>query len=553
MRTLRGVLSAAMAAGLAASTPGLAAAADDPRITGPVRVTTGDTIPTRTYSSPSMAVDPEDDQTIVASYAEMRSAGCGMARSRDGGRTWARLEASPTPASHPFCFVPLGANAYFSPVAFGRDHVLYMALAGWDVQDGRTSSVVVARSTDLGDSWSTTLVHDARGLPEPEAESNRPVSSIVVDTSGPTDVVHVGWTTFKVNARPPRPAAARVATSTDGGRTFSAPVSVFGGYFDDPAARQAVLVDRPTVYPPAAPPPPPVESITTERFGGFGPPLALGAGGALYALWGPSVAGTAITGSWNISRSTDQGRTFEVSQAIPPTRGVGSPVLAWSREGGPDGTLHLVFERKEPVAQADRDVTYQRSTDGGRTWSDARVINDDDPKLLNLQFMPNVSVAPNGRVDIAWWDFRNDTGAFHNDVYLASSSDNGATWSPNMRVTDRSIDRKIGPWSNGYDVRQPPGLAPTSRYTVVAWDDTRNGDPDAQAQDIYGALVQFEDLAAATSPVLTYGLAAAAGLALAGLVVSVIAVANRRRSRSRSRATAEADVVSPVTEHADVK
>ena len=122
-----------------------ATARSEPRISAPVRFSTGDTVPTRTYSSPALAVDPEDEQTVVASYAEMRSAGCGMARSRDGGRTWARLKTPVSPPSHPFCFVPLGANVYFSPVAFGRDHVLYVALGGWDVQDGRSSSVLLAR------------------------------------------------------------------------------------------------------------------------------------------------------------------------------------------------------------------------------------------------------------------------------------------------------------------------------------------------------------------------------------------------------------------------
>jgi hypothetical protein len=205
-------------------------------------------------------------------------------------------------------------------------------------------------------------------------------------------------------------------------------------------------------------------------------------------------------------------------------------VLAWSPQGGADGTLHLVYELKVPLAQGDRDITYQRSTDAGRTWSAPVIINDEDPKLLTLQFMPNISVAPNGRVDIAWWDFRNDPGTFQNDVYLASSSDNGVTWSPNVRVTDRSINRKIGPWSNGYDVRQPPGLAPTAKYTIVAWDDTRNGDADAQAQDIYGSFVQFQELASATPLALTYALAAVAGLAIAGVIVSVIAFGIRRRA-----------------------
>ena len=527
----RVAVSVALVALLAAAPVPPATAETGPRITNPVRVTAGDNVPTRTYSAPALAVDPEDDQTVVASYAEMRSAGCGMARSRDGGRTWARLRAPVSPPSHPFCFVPLGANVYFSPVAFGRDHVLYVALAGWDVQDGRSSSVLLARSTDLGDSWTTTVVRDARGKPEAEAEVNRPVSSLAVDTSGPSDVVHVAWASALPNARPPRPPAALVATSTDGGRTFSEPVNVVGRHFDDPAARQAALAGRPTVLPPNAPPPPPVESLPAERFGGGNTRVVLGGGGTVYVLWTPTVAASFVAWSIYVSRSTDQGRTFTVmGRAVPPSLALGSPVMVWGPGGGPEGTLHLVAEMKDPPAQGDRDILYRRSVDGGRTWTTAQTINDDDPRLLTLQFMPNVTVAPNGRVDVAWWDFRHDTGAFQNDVYLSSSFDHGVTWSPNVRVTDRSINRRIGPWSNGYDVRQPPGLTATARYTIVGWDDTRNGDPDAQAQDIYGAFVQFADLPATTSRAATFGLAAVLGLALAGVVVSVIAFAIRRRA-----------------------
>ena len=106
--------------------------------------------------------------------------------------------------------------------------------------------------------------------------------------------------------------------------------------------------------------------------------------------------------------------------------------------------------------------------------------------------MPNMNVAPNGQVDIPWWDFRNDTGAFRNDLYMVSSSDNGRR-SPNIRVTNQSIDRKIGRWANGTTFASPMALTATERYTPRRHD-TRNGDADGQAQYLYGAFVQFEAL-----------------------------------------------------------
>ena len=526
-RVSAGVGLAALFLAWLGASAGLAAPEESPvQVTQPVRITVGDTTPTRTYSAPTIAVDPENEDTVLAVYAEMRTARCGVARSTDGGRTWKRLEATPSLPSYPFCFTPAHTNVHQGQLAFGRNHTAYLALPGWDVQDGRNFSVLLARSTDLGDTWSTTIVRDARG--RTPVESNRPVASIAVDTRGPEDMVYVGWPVFRSGFPTPM-----MGVSADGGRTFGEPVSLIGDHFASEEARQAALAGRPTKVPPfITQPPTPPEQITADRFGGCCSRVVLDDKGTVYALW--PLATSVVPGpnpSYYLSRSTDGGKTFTVSRAVGPSATLGNPSIRWSPLGGPDGTLHVAYENKVPALQGDRDIFHQSSSDGGRTWTPPQMLNDDDPKLLRAQFMPNMNVAPNGRIDIAWWDFRNDTGTFRNDVYMASSSDNGRSWSPNIRVTNQSIDRKIGPWSNGYDVRQPVGLTATDRYTLAAWDDTRNGDADGEAQDLYGAFVQFEPLPPPVSHTWVYALAAVSGLALAGGVITVFGLVNRRRTK----------------------
>jgi hypothetical protein len=355
------------------------------------------------------------------------------------------------------------------------------------------------------------------------------VASIAVDTRGPEDTVYVGYPTFRMGA----PSMPMLAISTDGGRTFGEPINLIGDHFEREEARQEALQGRganppPFINQPATPP----DQITADKFGGCCSRVVLDDKGTIYVLW--PMSATIVpppVPTYYLSRSTDGGTTFTVSRALLPSPTLGQAVFRWSPLGGPDGSLHLVFENKVPPLQGDRDIYHQSSTDGGRTWSTPRLLNDDDPKLLAAQFMPNMNIAPNGRIDVAWWDFRNDAGNFRNDVYMASSDDNGRTWSPNIRVTDRSIDRKIGPWSNGFDVRQPVGLAATDRYTIAAWDDTRNGDPDGEAQDLYGAFVQFAPLPAPVSNTWVYVLSALLGLVLAGTVITVFALAARRRAR----------------------
>ena len=182
----------------------------------------------------------------------------------------------------------------------------------------------------------------------------------------------------------------------------------------------------------------------------------------------------------------------------------------------------------------DIDIFYRRSTDGAKTWSDHKVLNDDDPAMIFPQGIPNMAIAPNGRVDIGWWDLRNDPGiTFGNDVYCASSVDNGTTWSKNIRITDQLIDRRIGVFGNNFDVSGPPGLASSNAFALFGWDDTRNAKPGelgAGTQDLFTAAAQYKAVSTGTSRIVKVALAAVAGLVLVGLVLFVAALGARGRT-----------------------
>lgn len=294
---------------------------------------------------------------------------------------------------------------------------------------------------------------------------------------------------------------------------------------------------------PSAPPPPGTPAADPDQqlnFGGSNPVVAVDDKGAAYTVWVSSyqnIKKTPLPAHF-LTRTSDQGKTTEVFQITPFSlehkNSFGGADMVWSPEGGDDGTLHLVYEAsRAPTVSSESDIFYRRSTDRGQTWSEATVINDDDPKQLFYSGIPKLSIAPDGRLDAAWFDTRSDPGITSNDVYYAYSSDNGAKWSKNVRISDQSIDRRLGVYAQNFDLNGPPGIASTNSYALVAWDDTRNFDSVTQGQDIFAAAVQFEELESGTSSTARYLLAGVIGLLVVGALFVILALLVRRREVGR--------------------
>lgn len=522
--------SAGLLAALTLSAAGAMAA--EPRFTQPVNATNAnDEAPGHSYTSPGVVVDPANPLRVYAGSVDVRSQRCVLLRSADGGRTWAKSKEAPSPAAFPFCTHDSGLIP-MSFVAMGRGHAIYFLHTAWDTQDGGRSenrSVFLARSTDDGDTWVHTPVNINRGKTGNDIEKNLPLG-LAVDTRGAQDVVYATYRASWPNPAAPaptRPNQMFVATSTDSGKSFGKPVSVTDAFFSDPANLPATVSDA------------------QRKKDNFGSSPGIGIGlddkGTVYLPWTRTTANvtpSAPASPYFIARSTDQGKTFTMSEALPADEdqlSPSGPTVAWGPGGGPSGTLHFVWEGKPKLTQGDRDILYRRSTDGAKTWSATRVLNDDDPAQLYSQHQPGLAVAPNGRVDVAWWDQRDGAGRYVTDVYATRSTDAGATWSKNDRVTDLSINRLIGMWTpgTGGDVRQPPGVGASDELTYYVWDDTRNGDKQTETQDLYASTVQFETLKpAGLSPGAGYALAAVTGVAAVGLLLFLVALATRRRRQA---------------------
>jgi hypothetical protein len=234
----------------------------------------------------------------------------------------------------------------------------------------------------------------------------------------------------------------------------------------------------------------------------------------------------------------------------PPTTVGGQPFAPVSSPPGSAAvtTTTAPVKVEPPTSDPAAAVKFMRSRDGGKTWSDPVKVNDVEP-LAHwgcCTFEPRMSIAPNGRIDVAWYDYRNDPAYDpkqtrvgdqnrFQDVYYSYSTDGGRTWAGNVRVTDRLIDRKLGVHSGNYGLKGPIGIASADGAAFVAWDDTRNSVGDTQSQDIYFSRVRFSTDKAvfasgppSSSNRLLWGvLGAAVALGVVGLV---LLVAQRRRS-----------------------
>jgi hypothetical protein len=499
------------------------------RLTDSVQMTKDDLNPARGYSGPTfMLPDPSNPRVIVAATADLRTRVCKLTRSTDAGLTWSTLDALPALEGYPFCTSGVAGVAQ-SPIAFGSDGTLYYALLAYGEGEGGRDgnvSVALARSTDLGDSWSTTLVSNNRGVTGSESEPAPSVSGVTglaVDTSGGEDVVYVGFNT-RFFPSPPDDSPLNnsrilVSTSTDGGASFSEPVDV------NQFAELTETVDG--------------EDYPLIMTSSFGRPLMFAREGVVLAIADARTPfDVDIPNDRNnypalpllIGRSTDQGKTWTVEKLGPPVyTGAGAMTgLGWTPEGGGNGTILAAYAATpgDSPTSGTADIVVQRSTDDGLTWSEPVAIDDDRPAANSTSFYPQMGVAPNGRVDVVWEDNRGEND-FRMNVRYTYSTDGGLTWAENVQVNNQPIDFNLGISFNS-DIRQPPGVASTDAYAAIGWADGRLGDQTTRTQDVFVSVAQFAPLPA-ESNLLKILAAAFAGLVLAGIVLVIVLLLRRRQ------------------------
>lgn len=454
------------------------------------------------YNSPAVRANPRNgNDLVVAERVDTPQTTCAVQTSTDGGATW-----TPVPVAFPAdklvpCFAP--------DVAFGADGTAYLEFSTFATVPGEGSvpdALWIATSTDGGRSFAAPrrvegpVVLQARLVADPTVPRRLYLTWLKASHTG-------GWGLADTGS------PIVVARSDDAGATWGAPV-------------------------PASAP---------GRARVVAPSLAVGADGYLLLAYldvgddrldyngaHEGLGGDPYPKAWSLvaARSGDGGVTWSETtvdrQVLPTQRFLmlfpPTPSLAVDRR---HGRAYVAFHDGR---LGDADVWLWASTDGGRRWRRPVRVNDTKFRDGTSQYLPAVGVAPDGRVDVVYYDRRADRRDVTTAVSLQSSFNGGKSFSARLGLSDTGFDSGIGSGAsrNMPELGNRLGIVSVNNGALALWTDTRAGTRQNGKQDIARVV------AAIHGPSRWPAIVQAASLVvgLLGLVLVAAAFLGRRRRRA---------------------
>ncbi len=458
------------------------------------------------YQQPSLAWDPAHPSHLAIAYQEgNRRQVCGLARSNDGGRAW-KAEVLVGPGGR-FPLPPGFAACWNPAVAYGPGGSLTYVFQTSRAPDNPYSNVLVATSVDGGAHFEPPHPVDPTA---PAAVPGRGGGDwwpqLGVDRRRGT--VYATWSRFTPLAGPSKVLAA---ASTDGGRSFAAPTQASPSDQVDVGGPTPSVGPDGTLYvawldltqwergayvdPAGLPifPPDQLDQALTRFYAQAGHRLDFtqGIGCTGFKVDGMSYArgnrGCELPATVAVAASSDQGRTF--SLGAPPGRGVDLGCRPpFNEPANPahhcDRTHTSFYDHNvqalaagssargvvagwwQSPADGPGRLSVSVSTNGGAGWRTADAVGVGGRS--NDQHRPSLSVAPDGRLDVVFYDLA-PNGA--QDVYRVSAPRLGSAFSAPVKVSKRPSDSSTGPRSD--DDRASFGdhlaVASSAKAVFSAW------------------------------------------------------------------------------------
>jgi hypothetical protein len=218
-------------------------------------------------------------------------------------------------------------------------------------------------------------------------------------------------------------------------------------------------------------------------------------GGCVYVVTNTGAAAYAVT--YNFFCSTDGGTTFALKSSQNFAGYVGSwvgsrhsvsnmrtrpyPFIACDNSNGPNrGRLYLIYASNDPAGPGNKsDIFFRYSTDQGATWSTAVKVNDDVNTTQNFQWLPYMYCDFNtGNLYFQWLDTRDIPTADSCYVYATMSTNGGATFAPNQRISNAKFKINCTTCGGGGTPAYEGdynGIASNGKVSILAWSDFRAG------------------------------------------------------------------------------
>lgn len=413
------------------------------------------------HNSPTIVQNPTDGANlVVANRIDSPRYSCAVHVSFDGGARWAPTSLPLPPEEEPKCFAP--------DLAFGADGELYLSFVTLGGEGNVPNAVWLVRSIDGGRSLSAPV----RVL-GPHAFQVRLAS----DPTAPKRV-YLSWLQAEelgvFSFSPGQPI--QLIRSDDGGETWSQPVRV------SDLARQRVVAP----------------TLTVDAEGElYVLHLDLGNDRLDYEGGHEGLGGEPYRGTWQLvlARSSDRGEHWTTRVVEPRLRPADRilvflppfPSLAMDRGGK---RLYVAFH---DLHGASADVSLWVSDDSGSTFGPRRRITREPHDEATSQYLPKVGVAPDGRVDVVYYDRRKDRSNIMTEVSIQTSHDRGRSFHRRIVLSSRSFDSRIGFGSDRGmpDLGNRLGLVSTDSRAMAVWSDTRNGTEASNKQNLMRAVVEF--------------------------------------------------------------